>query len=91
MNFDSKAWRRATTNLNRNRVGRFDLPRGGPCQVHRLVGNFNTGRWPASTTLSAEFSSGMLAQWCTIAIRSKVGPMKDVAKLTRNHIEGIVA
>ena len=34
---------------------------------------------------------GMLAQWCTNVMRSKVEPMKDVAKLIRNHMEGIVA
>ena len=33
----------------------------------------------------------MLAQWCTNVMRSKVEPMKDVAKLIRNHLEGIVA
>lgn len=34
---------------------------------------------------------GMLAQWCTNVMRSKVEPMKEVAKLIRNHMEGIVA
>lgn len=33
----------------------------------------------------------MLAQWCTNVMRSKVEPMKEVAKLIRNHFEGIVA
>lgn len=33
----------------------------------------------------------MLAQWCTNVMRSKVAPMKEVAKLVRNHLEGIVA
>jgi transposase len=33
----------------------------------------------------------MLAQWCTNVMRSKVEPMKDVAKLLRNHMEGIIA
>lgn len=33
----------------------------------------------------------MLAQWCTNVMRSKVEPMKEVAKLVRNHFEGIVA
>lgn len=33
----------------------------------------------------------MLAQWCTNVMRSKVEPMKEVAKLIRNHLEGIVA
>ena len=34
---------------------------------------------------------GMLAQWCNNVMRSKVEPMKDVAKLIRNHMDGIVA
>lgn len=34
---------------------------------------------------------GMLRQWCTNVMRSKVEPMKDVARLIRNHMEGIVA
>jgi transposase len=33
----------------------------------------------------------MLGQWCTNVMRSKVEPMKDVARLIRNHMEGIVA
>lgn len=33
----------------------------------------------------------MLRQWCTNVMRSKVEPMKAVAKLIRNHLEGIVA
>jgi transposase len=35
--------------------------------------------------------SAMLAQWCTNVMRSKVEPMKDVAKMIRNHFDGIVA
>lgn len=33
----------------------------------------------------------MLWQWCTNVMRSKVEPMKVVAKMIRNHLEGIVA
>ena len=33
----------------------------------------------------------MLRQWCTNVMRSKVEPMKAVAKMIRNHLEGIVA
>lgn len=33
----------------------------------------------------------LLAQWCTNVMRSKVEPMKEVARLIRNHFEGIVA
>jgi hypothetical protein len=35
--------------------------------------------------------SALLAQWCTNVMRSKVKPMKQVARLIRNHFEGIVA
>jgi len=33
----------------------------------------------------------MLTQWATNVMRSKVEPMKEVAKMIRNHLEGIVA
>jgi transposase len=33
----------------------------------------------------------MLRQWCTNVMRSKVEPMKKVAALIRNHLDGIVA
>jgi len=33
----------------------------------------------------------MLRQWCTNVMRSKVEPMKEVARMIRNHLEGIVA
>ena len=33
----------------------------------------------------------MLRQWCTNVMRSKVEPMKAVAKMIRRHMEGIVA
>jgi transposase len=33
----------------------------------------------------------MLEHWCTCVMRSKVEPMKEVAALVRNHLEGIVA
>jgi transposase len=32
----------------------------------------------------------MLRQWCTNVMRSKVEPMKAVARMIRNHLEGIV-
>jgi transposase len=35
--------------------------------------------------------SGMLWQWCTNVMRSKVEPMKRVAQMIRDHFEGIVA
>jgi transposase len=33
----------------------------------------------------------MLERWCTCVMRSKVDPMKEVAKMIRAHLEGIVA
>lgn len=33
----------------------------------------------------------MLRQWCTNVMRSKVEPMKAVAKMVRRHLDGIVA
>jgi transposase len=35
--------------------------------------------------------SEMLRQWCTNVMRSKVEPLKDVARLIRRHFDGIVA
>ena len=35
--------------------------------------------------------SAMLTQWCTNVLRSKVEPMKDVARMIRKHFDGIVA
>lgn len=35
--------------------------------------------------------SAMLAQWCTNVMRSKVEPMKEVARMIRSHFDGIVA
>jgi transposase len=35
--------------------------------------------------------SAMLWQWCTNVMRSKVEPMKEVARLIRNHFEGVIA
>ncbi|MFY9260292.1 MAG: ISL3 family transposase [Gallionella sp.] len=35
--------------------------------------------------------SALLVQWCTNVMRSKVEPMKEVAKMIRNHFDGIVA
>jgi transposase len=35
--------------------------------------------------------SGMLSQWCTNVLRSKVEPMKEVARMIRRHFDGVVA
>lgn len=35
--------------------------------------------------------SAMLKQWCTNVLRSKIEPMKDVARMIRKHFDGIVA
>jgi transposase len=36
-------------------------------------------------------ASALLKQWCANVMRSKVDPMKEVARMIRNHFEGIVA
>ena len=33
----------------------------------------------------------LLAHWCTCVMRSKIEPMKEVAAMIRNNLEGIVA
>ena len=38
-----------------------------------------------------EVASAMLKQWCTNVMRSKVEPMKQVAKMIRKHFDGIIA
>jgi transposase len=35
--------------------------------------------------------SAMLQQWCTNVMRSRVAPMKEVARMIRKHFDGIVA
>ena len=35
--------------------------------------------------------AAMLKQWCTNVLRSRVAPMKDVARMIRRHFDGIVA
>jgi transposase len=35
--------------------------------------------------------AAMLKQWCTNVLRSRVEPMKDVARIMRRHCDGIVA
>jgi transposase len=35
--------------------------------------------------------SAMLKQWCTNVLRSKVEPMREVARMIRKHFDGIVA
>jgi transposase len=35
--------------------------------------------------------TAMLGQWCTNVMRSRVTPMKEVAKMIRKHFDGIVA
>jgi len=35
--------------------------------------------------------SAMLRQWCINVMRSRVAPMKDVARMIRKHFDGIVA
>jgi hypothetical protein len=69
-------------------------------RAHRPSDDQARQRAPGSTASSCARSSSakqfhvvsaLLAQWCTNVMRSKVEPMKQVARLIRNHFEGIVA
>ncbi|MFP5415253.1 MAG: transposase, partial [Gammaproteobacteria bacterium] len=75
---------------------------GAQADLDALVAQFTTKRtaraWLYRERLRAILERkqinvvrGMLAQWATGVLRSKVEPMKEVAKLIRNHMEGIVA
>ncbi|MEW6248993.1 MAG: ISL3 family transposase, partial [Pseudomonadota bacterium] len=81
---------------------RSTLSPGAQADLDALVAQFTTKRtaraWLYRERLRAILERkqinvvrGMLAQWATGVLRSKVEPMKEVAKLIRNHMEGIVA
>ncbi len=46
---------------------------------------------PQCSSKQVNVVRGMLLQWATNVMRSKVEPMKDVAKMIRSYLEGIVA
>jgi transposase len=81
---------------------RSKLKPGAQADLDALVAQFTTKRTARAWLYREQLRDildrkqinvvrGMLAQWCTNVMRSKVEPMKDVAKLIRNHMEGIVA
>jgi transposase len=81
---------------------RSRLNAGAQAELDALVAQFTTKRTARAWLYREQLRDildrkqinvmrGMLAQWCTNVMRSKVEPMKDVAKLIRNHMEGIVA
>lgn len=81
---------------------RSKLNPGAQVELDALVAQFTTKRTARAWLYREQLREildrkqinvvrGMLAQWCTNVMRSKVEPMKDVAKLIRNHMEGIVA
>ena len=81
---------------------RSKLSPGAQADLDALVAQFTTKRTARAWLYREQLRDildrkqinvvrGMLAQWCTNVMRSKVEPMKEVAKLIRNHMEGIVA
>jgi transposase len=81
---------------------RSRLNAGAQAELDALVAQFTTKRTARAWLYREQLRDildrkqinvvrGMLAQWCTNVMRSKVEPMKEVAKLIRNHMEGIVA
>lgn len=66
--------------------------------ITKLTTKRTARAWPDREPLRAMLDrkqvhvvSRMLRQWCTNGMRFKVEPMKDVAQLIRNHLDGIVA
>ena len=81
---------------------RSNLNPGAQTDLDALVAQFTTKRTARAWLYREQLRDildrkqinvvrGMLTQWCTNVMRSKVEPMKDVARLIRNHLEGIVA
>lgn len=81
---------------------RSNLNPGAQADLDALVAQFTTKRTARAWLYREQLRDildrkqinvvrGMLTQWCTNVMRSKVEPMKDVVKLIRNHMEGIVA
>lgn len=81
---------------------RSNLNPGAQADLDALVAQFTTKRTARAWLYREQLRDildrkqinvvrGMLTQWATCVMRSKVEPMKDVARLIRNHMEGIVA
>jgi transposase len=81
---------------------RSNLNPGAQADLDALVAQFTTKRTARAWLYREQLRDildrkqinvvrDLLKQWCTNVMRSKVEPMKEVAKLIRNHLEGIVA
>jgi transposase len=81
---------------------RRNLSPGAQADLDSLIAQFTTKRTARAWLYREQLREildrkqinvvrGMLSQWCTNVMRSKVEPMKEVAKLIRNHMDGIVA
>ncbi|MEX3605677.1 MAG: transposase [Burkholderia sp.] len=78
---DRRATRRSRC-PDRERHDQADRPARGA-----IASNFGRFSIASRSTLSATCSS----MWCTNVMRSKVNPMKDVARMIRSHFDGTVA
>jgi transposase len=78
------------------------LSRDAQAEVDGLLAHLNVKRTARAWTYREQLReildrkqinvvSSMLSQWCTNVMRSKVEPMKEVARMIRNHFDGIVA
>jgi len=81
---------------------RSSLDPNARADLDRLVAQFTTKRTARAWLYREQLRDilerkqinvvrGMLTQWCTNVMRSKVEPMKDVVRLIRNHLDGILA
>lgn len=81
---------------------RHDLPRAARADLDALLSHLTTKRTARAWVYREQLReildrkqinvlSAALRQWCTNVLRSKVEPMKQVARLIRRHFEGIVA
>lgn len=81
---------------------RDDLPAAQRADLDALIANVTTKRTARAWLYREQLRdilerkqinvvSAMLEQWCTNVMRSKVEPMKEVARMIRKHFDGIVA
>ncbi|MGT2434147.1 ISL3 family transposase (plasmid) [Cupriavidus basilensis] len=81
---------------------RDGLPAGQRADLDALIANVTTKRTARAWLYREQLRdilerkqinvvSAMLEQWCTNVMRSKVEPMKEVARMIRKHFDGIVA
>jgi transposase len=81
---------------------RSKLSREQATDLDRLVARFTTKRTARAWLYREQLRdildrkqinvvATMLKQWCANVLRSKVDPMKDVARMIRRHFDGIIA